>query len=158
MYMKDTSAKAIFAIIVGGVSAYFGMIAIPIIVLFAAMMIDYCSGMVKAWTTGKLSSRVGVLGIVKKVGYLVTVCVAAIVDWLIISGLKKVGISFALDYCFGLMVTIWFIVNELISILENLSAIGVPLPGFLVAMIKRLKVVVDDKGSEEGGNRIEKMD
>lgn len=158
MYMKDTSAKAIFAIIVGGVSAYFGMIAIPIIVLFAAMMIDYCSGMIKAWTTGKLSSRVGVVGIVKKVGYLVTVCVAAIVDWLIISGLKKVGISFTLDYCFGLMVTVWFIINELISILENLSAIGVPLPGFLVAMIKRLKVVVDDKGSEEGGNRIEKMD
>lgn len=156
--MKDTSAKAIFAIIVGGVSAYFGMIAIPIIVLFAAMMIDYCSGMIKAWTTGKLSSRVGVVGIVKKVGYLVTVCVAAIVDWLIISGLKKVGISFALDYYFGLMVTIWFIVNELISILENLSAIGVPLPGFLVAIIKRLKVVVDDKGSEEGENRIEKMD
>ena len=156
--MKDTSTKVIFAIIVGGVSAYFGMIAIPIIVLFAAMMIDYCSGMIKAWTTGKLSSRVGVVGIVKKVGYLVTVCVAAIVDWLIASGLKKVGISIALDYCFGLMVTIWFIVNELISILENLSAIGVPLPGFLVAMIKRLKVVVDDKGSEEGGNHIEKMD
>ena len=156
--MKETSIKALVAVIAGGLTAYFGLVGIPLVVLFAAMIIDYCSGMIKAWATGELSSRVGVLGIVKKVGYLVTVCVAAIVDWLIISGLKKVGISFALDYCFGLMVTIWFIVNELISILENLSTIGVPLPGFLVAMIKRLKVVVDDKGSEEGGNRIEKMD
>lgn len=148
--MKDTSIKALIAAICGGLSAYFGVIGVPLVVLFAAMCIDYLTGMTKAWVTGELSSRVGVLGIVKKVGYLVTVCVAGIIDWLLISGLKQVGISISLSYFMGLMVTIWFIVNECISILENLSTLGVPLPAFLTSIIHRLKVVVDEKG--EGNN------
>ena len=144
--MKETSFKALIAVVCGGLSAYFGVIGVPLAVLFAAMCIDYGTGMAKAWITGELSSRVGVLGIVKKVGYLVTVCVAAIVDWLLLSGLKQVGISIGMEFLFGMMVTIWFIVNECISILENLASIGVPLPKFLTAMIQRLAAVVDEKG------------
>ncbi|MCR5143515.1 MAG: phage holin family protein [Ruminococcus sp.] len=147
--MKETSFKALISVVCGGLSAYFGVIGVPLAVLFAAMCIDYGTGMTKAWVTGELSSRVGVLGIIKKVGYLTAVCVAGIIDWLLISGLKQVGISIGLSYFMGLMVTIWFIVNECISILENLSTLGVPLPAFLVAMVHRLKVVVDEKGEEK---------
>lgn len=143
--MKETSFKALISVVCGGLSAYFGVIGVPLVVLFAAMCIDYLTGMTKAWVTGELSSRVGVLGIVKKVGYLVTVCVAAIVDWLLLSGLKQVGISIGMEFLFGMMVVIWFIVNECISILENLASIGVPLPKFLTAMIQRLAAVVDEK-------------
>ena len=144
--MKETSFKALISVVCGGLSAYFGVIGVPLAVLFAAMCIDYGTGMAKAWVTGELSSRVGVLGIIKKVGYLTAICVAGIIDWLLISGLKQVGISISLSYFMGLMVTIWFIVNECISILENLADIGVPLPGFLMAMVKRLAAVVDEKG------------
>ena len=147
--MKETSAKALLAVIAGGIAAYFNVLAIPLAVLMVAMAVDYISGMTKAWVTGELSSRVGVLGIIKKVGYLVTVCVAAIVDWLLLSGLKQVGISIGMEFLFGMMVTIWFIVNECISILENLASIGVPLPKFLTAMIQRLAAVVDEKGDEK---------
>lgn len=147
--MKETSLKALLAVIAGGVAAYFNVLAIPLAVLMVAMAVDYISGMTKAWVTGELSSRVGVLGIIKKVGYLVTVCVAAIVDWLLLSGLKQVGISIGMEFLFGMMVTIWFIVNECISILENLASIGVPLPKFLTAMIQRLAAVVDEKGEEK---------
>jgi toxin secretion/phage lysis holin len=147
--MKETSLKAIIAAVCGGLSAYFGVIGVPLVVLFAAMCIDYLTGMTKAWVTGELSSRVGVLGIVKKVGYLTAVCVAGIIDWLLISGLKQVGISISLSYFMGLMVTIWFIINECISILENLSTLGVPMPAFFVSMVHRLKIVVDEKGEEK---------
>ena len=146
---KNSVLKLTLATIGGGLTAYFGMIAVPIAVLAAAMLIDYASGMTKAWLAGELSSRVGLRGIVKKVGSLAVICVAAIVDWLMISGLQRVGITLKLDYCFGLIVTIWFIINECISILENLAAIGVPLPGFLTAMVKRLAAVVDDKAKAE---------
>ena len=61
------------------------------------------------------------------------------VDWLIYSGIKQVGIDLDYTIFFGLLVTIWLIINELISILENLGSIGVPLPKFLFAVIKRLK-------------------
>lgn len=147
--MKETSVKALLAVIAGGVAAYFNVLAIPLAVLMVAMAVDYISGMTKAWVTGELSSRVGVLGIIKKVGYLTVICVAAIVDWLLMSGLHKVGISVGMDFCFGVMCTIWFIINECISILENLAVIGVPLPRFLTAMIKRLAAVVDEKGEEK---------
>ena len=147
--MKESSTKALLAIIAGGVTAYFRVVAIPLAVLMVAMAIDYLSGMTKAWINGKLSSRVGLQGIIKKVGYLATVCVAAIVDWLLLSGLRQVGISIGMEFLFGMMVTIWFIVNECISILENLAAIGVPLPKFLTAMIQRLAAVVDEKGEEK---------
>lgn len=143
--MKETSVKALLVVIAGGVTAYFGAVAIPLAVLMIAMVTDYISGMTKAWMTGKLSSKVGVIGIVKKVGYLIVVLVAAIVDWLLMSGLNKVGLSVGMDFCFGIMVTIWFIINECISILENVAAIGVPLPKFLTSMIKRLAAVVDEK-------------
>ena len=145
---KNSVLKLTLATIGGGLTAYFGMIAVPIAVLAAAMLIDYASGMTKAWLAGELSSRVGLRGIVKKVGSLAVICVAAIVDWLMISGLQRVGITLRLDYCFGLIVTIWFIINECISILENLAAIGVPLPGFLTAMVKRLAAVVDERAEE----------
>ncbi len=154
--MKETSFKALISVVCGGLSAYFGVIGVPLAVLFAAMCIDYLTGMTKAWITGELSSRVGVLGIIKKVGYLTAVCVAGIIDWLLISGLKQVGISIGLSYFMGLMVTIWFIVNECISILENLSTLGVPMPAFLVAMVHRLKIVVDEKGEENNTKRSDK--
>ena len=62
------------------------------------------------------------------------------VDWLIYSGLSQAGISTEQSVFFGVLVTVWLIINELISILENLKNLGVPLPGFLVTIIKRLKV------------------
>ena len=46
---------------------------------------------------------------------------------------------------FGLIVTVWLIINELISILENLSKMDVPIPAFLTKIIKKLKTTVEDK-------------
>ena len=40
---------------------------------------------------------------------------------------------------FGLLVAVWLIINEMISILENLSKLGVPIPDFLTKVIQRLK-------------------
>ena len=51
-------------------------------------------------------------------------------------------------FFFGLLVTIWLILNECISILENISEIGVPLPSFLVALIQKLKKTTENKGEE----------
>ncbi len=141
--LKDNVFKAVFAAIVGGLAAYFQEIAIPLVILIAVMIIDYISGMTKAWINAELSSRTGIKGIVKKVCYLLVVCVAAVVDWLLASGLQKVGVKVDINYLFGVIVTIWLITNELISILENLSIIGVPLPSFLAKIVHKLKISVE---------------
>lgn len=58
-----------------------------------------------------------------------------------------------------MLVTIWLIINELISILENLGSIGVPLPKFLLTIIKKLKTTTENKveSEDENGNWYEGM-
>jgi toxin secretion/phage lysis holin len=141
----ERSLQVIFSAALAALISYLGVVAIPVTVLMAAMIIDYVTGMAAAWHNKKLSSKKGLSGIIKKISYLALVCVGMGVDWLIYSGLKQVGII-DLNYTifFGLLVTIWLIINELISILENLGSIGVPLPMFLIKIVKRLKVTTEN--------------
>lgn len=118
--MKENTAKIIISAIAAGLSAYFRVMAIPIVILVLVMIIDYITGMWKAWNRGELSSRVGLKGLFKKVGYIFVVAVSGVLDWLFISGLSQIGIEVNVSFYFGLIVTIWFIINECISILEIL--------------------------------------
>lgn len=107
--------------------------------------------MLKAWHSAELSSHIGLLGIIKKVCYFAVVVVAGGVDWLISAGLNSVGIEFQTNFYFGLVVVAWFIINEGLSILENLSTLGVPLPAFLIKIIKKLKTTVESSADEKIG-------
>lgn len=118
--MKENTTKIIISAIAAGLSAYFRVMAIPIVILVLVMIIDYITGMWKAWNRGELSSRVGLKGLFKKVGYIFVVAVSGVLDWLFISGLSQIGIEVNVSFYFGLIVTIWFIINECISILEIL--------------------------------------
>lgn len=142
--MKENVFKLVFATVIAGVTAYMKILAVPLIVLIAVMIIDYASGMMKAWITATLSSRIGIKGILKKVGYLLIVAVSAVVDWLIHSALGQFGIHIDVGMYIGLVVTVWLIINELISILENLAIIGIPLPKMLTKLVKKLKVAVEN--------------
>lgn len=137
--------QTVFAGVLGALAAYFNVLLIPIVVLVAVMLIDYITGMAGAACTGEINSRVGVTGIIKKAGYLALVAVGMVVDYLINSALVNIGINFRIYYCFGMIITIWLIINELISILENLGELKIPLPKFLVNTIKSLKGRVEDK-------------
>ena len=147
--MKETTIKGVLAAAGSALLAYFHVMLIPLIVLLGVMIADYISGMIKAWINAELSSKIGIKGIVKKLCYALVIIVASCVDWLIATGLTAVGTEIKRTYYFGILVTVWLIINELISILENLSTIGVPLPGFLNKVIKRLKSSVE-KESEQG--------
>ena len=56
------------------------------------------------------------------------VVAAMAIDWLIYCGLNQIGINMSYSVFFAVLVAVWLIVNEIISILENLSRIGVPIP------------------------------
>ena len=133
----------------GVIAAYFNVLLIPIVVLVFVMVTDYISGMISAKKSGELSSRLGIMGIAKKVGYLALVAVGMVVDYLISSALVHVGIKIQINYCFALIITIWLIVNELISILENLGELDVPIPDFLRKSIHKIKDSVDSKTGDK---------
>lgn len=133
-----------------GLLYYLGIVSIPIVMLVCAMIVDYITGMSAAWYNSELSSKKGIKGIIKKVSYLALVFVAMIVDWLISQGLQQINLDLHYSVFFAVLVSVWLIINELISTLENLSRMGVPIPNFLKKIIKRLKTTVDE--SEEKKN------
>ena len=73
---------------------------VPVLVLVVVMLLDYATGMAKAWNAGELSSRVGLRGILKKVGYLVIAAVAAVVDWLLRYGADTLGWDWPVEFLF----------------------------------------------------------
>lgn len=160
--MNSTETKTIQGVIsvaLTVISCYINTLIIPVIILISVMIIDYLTGMAVAWNSGGLSSRKGIKGIVKKVLYLVLVAVGMVVDWSIMYWLSSLGAGEVYKFSFGALVAFWLIMNELISILENLEALKVPVPKFLTKVVKRLKVTAEktaetaekenDKESEE---------
>ena len=145
---KQTTIQALITAALAALTYYFSILAVPIIVLMTVMVIDYITGMVSAWHNAELSSKKGVFGIIKKLCYLALVCVGMGVDWLIYSGMTQVGITMNYTVFFGILVAIWLIINELISILENLNRICVPLPKFITVIVKKLKNTVETEVKE----------
>lgn len=96
--------------------------------LLVMVIADYISGIAAATITGKLNSKVGFAGIVKKVMYFFVVVVAHCIDTVTHAGgvLRNLTIGF-------------LIANEGISILENTSRCGVPWPQKLKDVLEQLK-------------------
>ena len=147
--MKENIFRATLTLLLAAAAAYFRKLLGPLIVLAIVMAADYITGIGAAWVAGKLSSRAGIIGIIKKLGYLVAVGVAIVVDYIIQNAAIGAGADLSDFYAFGLLVTVWLILNELISILENLSEIGVPLPPFLLAIVKKLKKTTEKAGDTQ---------
>lgn len=132
---------------------YLQAIAVPLIMLLIAVSCDYVSGMIAAYTEGTLSSRKGKLGILKKLSYLIVIVAAALLDWILIKGLALIGQGVEIrTFYLAAVVCIWLILNEILSILENLTRIGVPLPSFLAVIAKRLKQTTEKTYKEEESN------
>ena len=149
MQSKDFLQQTFVSAVITGLLHYLGIVAVPIIILIVAMIIDYITGMMSAWLNAELSSKKGIKGIVKKISYLALVAVAMIVDWLICCGLQQINVNIKYSVFFAVLVAVWLIINELISVLENLSRMGVPIPNFLKKLIDRLKNTVDEKGDNK---------
>lgn len=145
MKTEVNTISAVIAAALGALLSYCVQLLIPLIILILVMILDYGTGMAKAWCRGELSSRIGIRGILKKLGYIITVAVAGVADWLVAYGLQSVGIEYHLPFLLAAIVMTWLIINELISIMENVAAIGGPMPPFLVKLLARLKSSVEDK-------------
>lgn len=143
---KESFIKLVISSIGAYLSNKLGILFPVLVILLFAMVVDYSTGMIKAKYLGEIESRKGMWGVIKKAMYAVVVAVAMISDWIIINVAEKIGVNIPLTTFFGLLVAIWLIVNECISILENLITLEVPIPGFLKNLVSRLKIVVEEQG------------
>lgn len=151
--MSENTWKGLTAAAFAAVGAYFRALTFPLALLITLMALDYISGMTRAWVRGELSSKVGLRGIVKKVSYLLIVAVAVTVDWVVRIAAGEAGVPLEGSYFCALLVAVWLILNECISILENVNELGAPVPSFLVKLAGKLKQSAERKGEtlDRGG-------
>ena len=81
--MKENIIKGVLTVAITAAAVYFRELLIPLLILVIVMLCDYVTGMLSAWTSRTLSSRVGVMGLIKKIGYIFGVGVAIVVDFII---------------------------------------------------------------------------
>lgn len=138
----------VVSLIVAGLSVelsiYFKKLLFPLIIMLIAMAIDYITGLIKAYMQKELSSKKGMIGIFKKFAYILVVVVGIIADYLCKLFIAEFDINFTFTIPIALLLAIWLTINELISILENLNAINVPMPKFLQTLISKLKNTVEE--------------
>lgn len=142
---KENVLHTVIAYALGMFIAYLSNLAVPVIVLIVVMLVDYGTGMLNAWLKNELNSRVGILGIVKKISYFALIVVGMAVDYILNSAFVNINAGLGIGDCISIIVVVWLIINEIISILENLSAIGIPLPKFLHKIVSHLKNAIEDK-------------
>jgi toxin secretion/phage lysis holin len=128
--------KTIVAVLAAAISYFFGGADMWLIALVTVIVIDYGTGLAKAYILGQLSSKVGFRGIVKKLMYFAIVAVAVIADNITGAGgmLRVAVVGF-------------LIANEALSILENCAATGTWVPKILINVLNKLKDS-DDKDVE----------
>lgn len=131
--MKNTIC-AVFGTIGSFIASLFGGWSASLTTLLIFMLIDYVTGLVVAGVfhkspktaNGGLESKAGLKGLVRKCSVLLLVLVGFRLD-------LAIGTTYIRDG-----VCIAFMVNELISIVENAGLMGLPIPAVITNAIEVL--------------------
>lgn len=113
---------------------------VELLVIF--IVLDVIFGVLRSIKEGKLNSAIGIDGIIRKVGMIITICFCILVDTIVSVdligfipenvkndlGLSKIGVS--------MIFNILYIIFEILSIFKNMYKCKLPLP-------KKLKVYLE---------------
>ena len=136
-YQILKSLQGIFSVIVGVLATFFGDFDGALKVMLSFVIIDYVTGISAAIIEKRLSSTIGARGIVKKVSIFLIIGMSHMLDMYVM------GNTGALR----MMVIIFYIANEGVSIIENCTRIGLPVPEKLKDILEQLnnKVVENEE-------------
>lgn len=101
---------------------------------FAGIIIfDIITGLAKAWVTKTINSTIGRRGLIEHL--IVLVLIVTVYPYLIYIGFEEVATAFI----------VFFIATYGVSLIENLSAIGVPFPKGLKRRLEKIRDAFDSK-------------
>lgn len=98
-----------------------------IVALIILMILDYITGVLQSIYNKELSSKIGFKGLLKKVLILCVVAVSVVIE-------KDLGVQAIRE-----VVIMFFACNEGISVLENATKMGIPLPKKLQDVLLQIK-------------------
>lgn len=124
------------AVIIGGFLGHFlGGFDGFLYALVVFVVLDYCTGVIRAILERRLSSEVGFRGILKKVLIFCIVGAGHLLDQAVLGG----------DGLLRAAVLFFYMANEGISILENVGKCGVPIPAQLMKSLEQIRKKGDPK-------------
>lgn len=104
-------------------------------ILCMLMLMDYATGYISAWVSKTKNSRIGLIGIFKKIMYIIFVIFGFILDIAVVRTLELLNISFSFSdiggISLGVIIMVFYIGNETISIVENFEKMGLKIPRWL---------------------------
>ena len=119
------------------------------------MVIDYISGMIASMveaidhpgdTSYGWSSKKGAKGIAKKIAYLFVITVAIVIDYILAKTSGDLGYHLP-SAMLSLLTTVWYLLNEALSITENAGRMGARVPEWLMKYIAVLKDKIDSRNA-----------
>lgn len=154
MEKKSIFFKTLFSGLFTFIGNKLGIIGPSLVIFIILMVVDYISGMLASKAEALnhpndpkygWSSKKSIIGIYKKFGYMITILTAIITDYVIFNLLEEIGVKYNGNTIFGLLTVTWFIINELLSILENAERMGITLPHFIVNVLSNIRNDIDKK-------------
>ena len=132
--MENIAYRGIAGTVVGFAGYMFGALDALFSALLLMICLDFLTGFIKALAMKSLSSQKMFTGGVRKIGILLIVAAANVIDSVMELGglLRSVTISY-------------FIANEGISFLENWSQLGLPVP----QKLRNMLAVLGNKDKEK---------
>ena len=149
--------KGTIAAVLGCLTALWGWFGWLVVAWVVCMLLDYATGAAAALRVGEWSSKVARDGLWHKLGAVVAVLVAAILDGvigLILANIPALEMPFQYEVFVSVLVLVWYIMTELGSIVENIGALGAPVPAWLRKAIAALESTVDGAGDKLGGENM----
>lgn len=116
------TCASLFAFLYGDITPLFWAV-------LAFMILDYITGVIVAITKHELSSEIGFKGLAKKFLILIFIALAHILDVNVLNTYPVLQSA----------VMMFFIANEGISLVENASRLGLPIPSKILDVLKQLK-------------------
>lgn len=146
----DNWFKWLVSVLVGGLATFFGQYGLFIVLVAVAVVLDVITGLVKAKAIGEgLSSEKATKGFWKKISLFVGLAFGIFLDYAVATVLMQVGVNIGLEMPFALIICAYIIINEAISISENLYLTNPDsFPRWIAQMLKVAKDKIEEKGGK----------
>ena len=148
--MNELTLRVKTAIVaaLSGVCPLLGWRGVLLCVWVAMMALDWISGSWAAKRNGEWSSGLAREGLYHKLAMVIAVAAAVLADLVIYIAMDELPVSIDWPGLVFPLVTMWYIVTEMGSILENVVKMGATVPGWLVNGLAVTKKKLDAAGDE----------
>ena len=143
------AAKAAMVAFFGALFAFLGWRMVLLLVWVFLMCVDYLSGTLAARQNGTWKSQKAKDGVGHKIGMIFVVLVVGVADFVMLvicDSLPNDVLPFTWPMPIFPMVTIWYILTEFGSIVENAIEMGANVPSWLPKLLNATAHVVDNVG------------